>query len=80
MEDKICSKAERCPIFSGILKGTQYTETYKSLYCEAGPEGREKCMRFRISQKIGKCPPNVLPNSTKSFDEIISEIKLEGVE
>ncbi len=76
MENQTCPNTPRCPIFSGILKGTQYTDTYKRLYCEAGPEGRGKCMRFLVAQKVGKCPPNVLPNSSKSLDEIISEMNL----
>ena len=36
MEAAICPKTPKCPIFNGVLKGTEYTETYKKLYCEAG--------------------------------------------
>jgi hypothetical protein len=75
---QICPKTPKCPIFNGILQGTQYTETYKSLYCEAGETGRSKCMRFRVSEKVGKCPANVLPNSSKSVDEIIADMKAKG--
>jgi hypothetical protein len=78
METQICPKTPKCPIFNGILQGTQYTETYKNLYCEAGETGRNKCMRFLVSQKVGKCPENVLPNSTKSIDEIIEEMRKKG--
>ena len=79
MQEQICPNTPRCPIFSGVLQGTQYTETYKRLYCEAGPTGRDKCMRYRVSQAVGKCPEKVLPNSSKTLEEIISTMKAEGV-
>ncbi len=73
-----CPNTAECLIFSGILKGTEYTETYKRLYCLAGEAGRNKCKRYIISQKVGKCPDNVLPNSSKSIEEIIVEMKRRG--
>jgi hypothetical protein len=73
-----CPNTPKCPIFSGVLQGTQYTETYKNLYCEAGEVGRNKCMRYNVSRKVGKCPANVLPNSSKTIDEIIAEMKAKG--
>jgi len=78
MEAALCPKTPKCPIFHGILKGTEFTETYKRLYCEAGEEGRKKCRRFQVAEKIGKCPENVLPNSTKTVDEIIGSMKARG--
>ena len=79
MEQLLCPKTPKCPIFNGILKGTDYTETYKKLYCEAGQEGRDKCRRFQVASKVGMCPPDVLPNSTKSVEEIIEKMKAEGI-
>jgi len=79
MEPQVCPKTPKCPIFNGILKGTEYTETYKKLYCEAGEQGRMKCRRFQVAQTVGVCPPNVLPNSTKSVDEIIKSMKEQGI-
>ena len=73
-----CPNTPKCPIFSGVLQGTQYTETYKSLYCLSGEEGRNNCRRFQVSRKVGKCPSNVLPNASKTVDEIIAEMKLKG--
>lgn len=78
MNIQICPNTPQCPIFNGVLKGTQYTETYKSLYCESGEVGRNKCMRFLVKQKVGKCPANVLPNSIKTLDEIIEDMKQKG--
>jgi hypothetical protein len=75
MNSTICPKAEKCPIFSGILKGTEYTDVYKKLYCEAGEPGRLRCKRFLVAQAIGKCPDNVLPNSPKSVKEILESLK-----
>ncbi len=79
MELQICPKTEKCPIFNGILKGTEFTETYKKLYCEAGEEGRSKCRRFQVAEAVGVCPPNILPNSTKSVEEIIKSMKEQGI-
>jgi hypothetical protein len=78
MNTQECPNTPKCPIFSGVLQGTQYTETYKSLYCLAGDEGRNKCRRYQISQKVGKCPTSVLPNSGKTADEIIAEMRAKG--
>ncbi len=75
---KECPNTTNCPIFSGILKGTEYTETYKNLYCLAGEAGRNKCTRYMVSQKVGKCPENILPNSTKRVEDIIEEMKRAG--
>jgi hypothetical protein len=75
METKLCPKTPACPIFNGILKGTEYTEVYRHLYCEAGETGRNKCRRFQVASRIGSCPPNVLPNSTKTVDQIIAEMR-----
>ncbi len=78
MEPQICPKTPGCPIFNGILKGTQYTETYKKLYCEAGEEGRTRCKRYQVVMAAGKCSDNILPNSTISVEEIISRMKTNG--
>ena len=75
MDTLICPKAEKCPIFSGILKGTEYVDVYKRLYCEAGEAGRLRCKRYQVAQILGKCPENLLPNSTKTVEEIIECIK-----
>jgi hypothetical protein len=79
METNVCPKTPKCPIFSGILKGTEFTETYKKLYCEAGEEGRKKCRRFQVAEKVGVCPPDILPNSSKSVDEIIEKMRQQGL-
>lgn len=78
MNTETCPNTVKCPIFSGVLKGTQYTETYKNLYCLAGETGREKCMRYKISQKVGKCPAHVLPNASKPMEDIIAEMRVNG--
>ncbi|MBN2274092.1 MAG: hypothetical protein JXR41_02455 [Bacteroidales bacterium] len=75
MNNDVCPKAVNCPIFSGILKGTDYTEVYKRLYCEAGEAGRLRCKRFQVAKVLGHCPDNLLPNSPKSVEEIIKEVQ-----
>jgi hypothetical protein len=79
MEAALCPKTPKCPIFHGILKGTEYTETYKKLYCEAGEDGRQRCRRYQVAQKVGVCPPDILPNSSKSVEEIVEKMKAQGV-
>jgi len=79
MESVTCPKTPVCPIFNGILKGTEYTDVYVKLYCEAGEEGRKRCRRFQVATAVGKCPPNVLPNSTKTVEEIIIDMKKAGL-
>lgn len=75
MDNAKCPNTEKCPIFTGILKGTEFTGTYKKLYCLNGEKGRNNCKRFQVAQIMGKCPPNVLPNSTMTIDEIVSKMK-----
>ena len=79
MDAAICPKTPKCPIFNGVLKGTEYTETYKKLYCENGEEGRQECRRYQVALKVGVCPPDILPNSTKTVDDIVEKMKAEGI-
>lgn len=79
MDTNNCPKTPACPIFNGILKGTEYTEVYQKQYCLAGEDGRKKCRRFQVATVTGKCPPNVLPNSSKTVDQIVTEMKKVGI-
>jgi hypothetical protein len=79
MEPQICPKTPACPIFNGILKGTEYTEVYRKQYCEAGEAGRKRCRRFQVASVTGKCPPNILPNATKTVDDIVADMKKAGL-
>lgn len=75
METQLCKNYEKCPIYTGILKGRDATAgVYKQNYCEAGETGWLKCKRYLVKEKTGKCPPELLPNATKSLDEIISSM------
>ncbi|HZK19148.1 MAG TPA: hypothetical protein VFC68_00330 [Treponemataceae bacterium] len=67
----ICPSAQKCPIFTGILKNKSFTtKTYKSQYCEAGIEGRDNCKRWQYKNKFGKVPETLLPNATESLEKI----------
>jgi hypothetical protein len=79
MESSLCPKTPACPVFNGILKDSAYGDVYKQQYCANGEEGRKKCRRFQVSTATGKCPPNILPNSIKTVDEIVAEMKKEGL-
>jgi hypothetical protein len=80
METNLCPKTPACPIFNGILKGTEFTEVYRKLYCEAGEPGRKRCRRFQVATLSGKCPPNVLPNASKTAAQIIADMKASGMD
>ncbi len=76
--DNICKKFEKCPIYSGILVGKEFTsKSYKNQYCEAGNDGWESCKRYQVSEKNGEVPPDLLPNSKLSVDEIIEKMNKE---
>jgi hypothetical protein len=73
--EAICKNYEKCPIYSGILKDKQISAaSYKRQYCEAGEAGWNKCKRFLVKEKSGKCPPELLPNAFKSVDDIIASM------
>ena len=78
-DNKTCEKSEACPIYEGILKSNYIlTSSYKSVYCNNGIEGKNKCKRYQVSKILGSCPSNLLPNHTLSLDEIISKINSEN--
>ena len=71
---EICPVYEKCPIFSGVLKGKNFTtSSYKKQYCEAGLDARNNCKRWLCRNKFGKAPDYLLPNSDKTLDEIGKE-------
>jgi hypothetical protein len=70
-----CPKVSKCPIFiNNVLTLESAAVAYKSLYCEAGEAKYKSCKRFIVSNMIGSCPPSVLPNCSKSVEEIIQKI------
>jgi hypothetical protein len=75
--ETICMNFEKCPIYSGVLVGKDATaKGYKKKFCEAGEEGWNKCKRFMVKARTGKCPPDLLPNSFKDIEEIIREMNI----
>lgn len=75
MNAETCKNYEKCPIFNGTLKGMEMTtKNYQSQYCNAGPSGWNNCKRYLVKEKTGKCPPNLLPNSLKTIEQIIESM------
>jgi hypothetical protein len=73
---KICEKTVKCPIYTGLLASNQLLiQTFKHLYCENGEAARAKCKRYQVALKVGACPPDILPNSTLSVDDIIKRME-----
>ena len=80
MNTNVCEKVEKCPIYLGILKSNEMlTRTYKNLFCENGVEGKNKCVRYQVAKVMGSCPPNILPNTKVSVEEIVEKMKREGI-
>lgn len=75
MGTQLCKNFEKCPIYAGVLKDKLATSTgYKKQYCEAGEQGWLACKRYQVKERTGKCPPNLLPNSIQSIEEIINSM------
>lgn len=70
-----CPSLSTCPIYSGILQGKSMTsKAYRQFFCEAD---FTTCKRFQVKKATGKCPADLLPNSTLSVESIIKEYHLE---
>ncbi|MBK8805731.1 MAG: hypothetical protein IPO21_03380 [Bacteroidales bacterium] len=66
-----CPSAEKCPIFNGILSDKLTTsKSYRKQFCEAGEASWQTCKRLMTKTQYGKCPPELLPNSAMTVDEI----------
>jgi hypothetical protein len=75
MDANLCKNFEKCPIYTGILEGkSMTTQAYQNQYCRNGKQGWQDCRRYQVKEKTGKCPADLLPNSFKSVDQIISEL------
>ncbi len=75
--EQICPKSEKCPIFQGgVLKRKKSEQTYRNLYCNAGPEKYKSCVRYRVAEKTGKAAPiKVLPNCSREIEEVIQRME-----
>ncbi len=74
---KNCEGIEKCPIFNGVLKDKKMTtKSYQIQYCTAGEEGYSKCKRLQVKQRYGVCPPDLLPNSSLSIEQIAERYDL----
>ena len=76
----VCPSAEKCPIFTGILKGKDFTtQYYLDKFCNAGEAGRAECRRWQVKQRYGRCPENVLPNSLDSMERMGKIYELKNI-
>jgi len=71
-----CPNLNGCPIYSGILQGkTMTSNAYRQFFCETD---YKNCKRYMVKQVAGKCPPDLLPNSIMSVDEIVKDLSKLG--
>ena len=69
--ENVCPNSEQCPIFNGILFGKEITaKSYRNHFCNAGAVKWNSCKRFIIKEQYGKCPPDLLPNSSMTVEQI----------
>ncbi len=67
---------EKCPLYAGVLESNEVlVKTYKHLYCENGEDGHNKCRRYQVANIAGSCPPDILPNSHLSVNDIIKRME-----
>ena len=81
MNEKICSKYKKCPIFQGSSDATLVAEgVYQQLYCKAGSEKYTTCKRYLVSEAVKKpVPLDVMPNSFSTVQEIIDMMQIKGL-
>ena len=71
-----CPKIQKCPIFVyNVLSSERAGVAYKTLYCMAGEARFKTCKRYIVSSQAGFCPPEIMPNSSKSVHDILAKIK-----
>ena len=81
MENTICPKVDKCPIFQGdSFLGQELAETmhtmYKDNFCQAGVTKYKTCKRFMASEELGvPIPKIIMPNSTRTIEEIRAMIE-----
>ncbi len=72
-----CPNAEKCPIFNGILKDKLITaKGYRSQFCDAGVAAYSTCKRYQAKNTFGACPPDLLPNSFMTLEQIAAKYNL----
>lgn len=75
-DDRICFRSAKCPIYTGVLDSKDVLiKTYKNLYCVKGKAGHEKCKRYQVAAIAGSSPPDLLPNSPLSVEEIVMRME-----
>jgi len=75
--ENVCPNSAKCPIFNGILSGKAMTSrAYRTQYCESGEDKWNTCKRLLIKNKCGACPPDLLPNSSLTIEQIAAKYNL----
>lgn len=73
----ICPNATTCVLYTGMLAGKDmFIDFYKSTYCNTDETVYKTCKRYIIKDIYGKCPPDLLPNSSLSTEQIAEKYML----
>lgn len=77
MENELCPKTEKCPLFKGtMLASKKAQEIYMNLYCKAGVAGRMACKRFLVASMNVSPPPDLMPDDQRSPEEIVAAMEV----
>lgn len=75
--EEICIYYNTCPILTGkVTIDEKAIKDYKDRFCNAGKKAWSKCVRFQVREIVGRCPPEVMPDSPMSPEEVIEKYDL----
>ncbi len=76
IQENFCPKTLQCPLFQGqMLASEKAQEIYMNLFCKAGFKGRMSCKRFLVSSAGVKPPLEIMPDDSRSVEEIIVSLR-----
>lgn len=72
-----CIYYSGCPILSGKIAIDENTlKGYKERYCNGGKKAWSMCIRYQVRDIVGRCPLDIMPDSTMSPEEVIEKYDL----
>ncbi len=75
-EKDYCPKKDQCPLFQGdMLESEKAHEIYMNIFCKAGEAGRMQCKRFLLTLKNIKPTIDIMPDDSRSIDELVEYLK-----
>ncbi len=74
--DNLCPKTSTCALFQGnILESEDAKDIFIKFFCANGEEGRMDCKRFLLTLEGVAADITIMPNDTRSIEELIKYLK-----